>query len=422
MHESRGAGRTDPAGGREAQGDLRTERFSGINHSTGALRGPWRAIMARKGDAVFKRGSVWRLDCRINGQRYQLSLGKGITRTRAKEIAALKRAAILGGEAGIAKRKRDISFEKASEEFLSWAKANKRPKTFRGYESIMSRLKEYFGGKKLSEIHPFLIEKYKQKRLSEGAKVGVNRELSRLRTLYNLCIRWKKYEGENPVKRFQMAPESRGRIRFLTEDEETALLNQAKEPLRSAVLIGVNTGLRMQSEGMTLTWDNVDFSQKSVTVEDHFAKNGETRTVPLNSIALEILKQLKATTPGPWVFMTNKGSKRRQDKYWEQYKSFRTAFENACKRANLSDVTPHVLRHTFASRLVMAGVDLRTVQELGGWKSLNMVQRYAHLSREHKQNAVELLANNSTSLFTTPASGAPTEKTSNLKAVNEMGR
>jgi integrase len=378
--------------------------------------------MARKGDGIFKRGKVWRLDCYINGQRWQLPLGKGINRAAALEIATAKRAAILKGEVGIARKKKDIPFEKAAEEFLAWADANKRPKTASGYQSIINRLKESFGGKMLGEIHPFLIEKYKQKRLADGAKVGVNRELSRLRTLFNLCIKWKKFEGTNPASKFQRAPESHGRIRFLAEEEEAELLKAANEPLHSAIVIGIHTGLRMQSEGMTLTWPNVDFVQKAVTVEDHFAKNGETRTVPLNSIALETLKRLKATTPGPWVFMTNKGNKRRDDKHWEQYKSFRTAFETACRHAKLSGVTPHVLRHTFASRLVMRGAHLRTLQELGGWKSLNMVQRYAHLSREHNQRAVELLANNSTTIFTTPAQEAASAESSNLKLVNDVGR
>jgi len=59
-------------------------------------------------------------------------------------------------------------------------------------------------------------------------------------------------------------------------------------------------------------------------------------------------------------------------------------------------------RHTFASRLAMVGVDLRTIQELGGWRSLKMVERYAHLSPSHKAEAVERLAN-FTTLFTTPA-------------------
>jgi integrase len=262
----------------------------------------------------------------------------------------------------------------------------------------------------LSEIHPFLIEKYKQKRLSEGAKVAVNRELSRLRTLFNLCLQWRKFEGANPASRYQRAPESKGRIRFLTEAEEKQLLEKATEPLRSVIIIGIHTGLRAYSEALSLTKPNVDLLRKSVTVEDHFEKNGATRTVPLNSVALETLKRIMAMVPGPQVFMTRGRDKNGE---WRPYMSFRTAFETAVRNAKLSGVTPHVLRHTFASRLVMRGADLRTVQELGGWKSLNMVQRYAHLSQEHKQQAIELLAENFPSFITTPV-----EKVFGLKAVS----
>lgn len=77
------------------------------------------------------------------------------------------------------------------------------------------------------------------------------------------------------------------------------------------------------------------------------------------------------------------------------YKSVRTAFNNAVSRAKLDDATVHTLRHTFASRLVMAGVDLPTVQKLVGWKTLDMVLRYAHLSPSHLDGAVEKIAKNS---------------------------
>ena len=73
-------------------------------------------------------------------------------------------------------------------------------------------------------------------------------------------------------------------------------------------------------------------------------------------------------------------------------RSIGTCFRRASRRAKLPGVTPHTLRHTFASRLVMAGVDLRTVQELGGWQTLAVVERYAHLSPAHKAQAVERIA------------------------------
>ena len=89
-------------------------------------------------------------------------------------------------------------------------------------------------------------------------------------------------------------------------------------------------------------------------------------------------------------------------------RSSRTQFTTACRNAKLTDVTPHTLRHTFASRLAIAGVGLRTIQELGSWKEIRMVLRYAHLSDQHKADAVERItgkiAENSTTVITTAKS------------------
>jgi site-specific recombinase XerD len=83
------------------------------------------------------------------------------------------------------------------------------------------------------------------------------------------------------------------------------------------------------------------------------------------------------------------------------YTSVRNTFDAACQRAGLEDVTPHTLRHTFATRLIENGVDLRTVQELGGWSQIKMLERYGHVSPSRKAAAVEGLARNSTTRFTT---------------------
>jgi integrase len=163
-------------------------------------------------------------------------------------------------------------------------------------------------------------------------------------------------------------------LRFLETEEEERLLDASGKPLRSIILLGIHTGLRIQAEALTLKWASVDLRRASLTVEAAYAKNGRTRTVPLNSTVLQVLKRLKETSTSEYVF---------------PYQSIGTSFRRASRRAKLTGVTPHTLRHTFASRLVMAGVDLRTVQELGGWQTLAMVEWYAHLSPAHKAQAVE---------------------------------
>jgi integrase len=97
------------------------------------------------------------------------------------------------------------------------------------------------------------------------------------------------------------------------------------------------------------------------------------------------------------------GVYQRGDTWWLDFThDGRRHYVRLGRRAGVKGVTPHTLRHTLASRLVMAGVDLRTVQELGGWSSLDLVQRYAHLSATHKAEAVERVAAHSPTVFTTP--------------------
>ena len=125
-------------------------------------------------------------------------------------------------------------------------------------------------------------------------------------------------------------------------------------------------------------------------VQGAYAKNGQTRSVPLNSTVRVTLDRLPRH--GEFVFEKPNGA---------PYTSVRNSFDTACRLAGLTDVTPHTLRHTFATRLIENGVDLRTVQELGGWSQIKMLERYGHVSPSRKAEAVEGLVRNSTTLFTT---------------------
>ena len=91
-------------------------------------------------------------------------------------------------------------FEDAVDEFQKWAAANKKPRTVDFYGWCFNALSRSFAGTKLSDIHPFLIEKYKQMRVREGHPVGADRELTALKVLLNRCRDWRKFEGENPVR------------------------------------------------------------------------------------------------------------------------------------------------------------------------------------------------------------------------------
>jgi integrase len=191
--------------------------------------------------------------------------------------------------------------------------------------------------------------------------------------------------------------ESEGRGRFFEPAEEPALMAELREPHRTLVLVGIHAGLRVRAEALSLTWPNVDLRRNLVSVQAAFAKTGKTRSVTINSVLRGALVGLKEAARSECVFTRRDG---------EPLRALRTLFMKACAKAKLEDMTPHVLRHTFASRLAMAGVDLHTIQELGGWRSLKTVEGYAHLSPSHRAEAVERLASNFPMLFTTPTIGA----------------
>jgi integrase len=339
--------------------------------------------MARRGDALYLRGKTWWLDFRHNGTRHAVRLGKGISRTVAKELASVQRGAILKGEAGIGSKRKDYPFDKAKDAFIQWMETNKRPRTVRVYRQALDRLAVSFSGKALSQISPFDIERHKRIRAEAGARVRANREVAMLKSLFNRAKAWGFFEGENPVLGIKFLEEPKRRLRYLEGSEEASLLAAASEPIRSLIIIGTNTGIRIGAEALTLKWADVDLVRGLLTVQAAYAKNGQTRNIPLNSRAREALVRLKARSHSEYVFSKPNGL---------PYRSMEKPFTLACKKVGLAGVSLHTLRHTFASNLVMAGVDLQTVQEYGGWSDLSLVQRYSHLSASHKANAIEKIA------------------------------
>ena len=163
--------------------------------------------------------------------------------------------------------------------------------------------------------------------------------------------------------------------------------------LRPLFTVSVNTGLRW-SEQVGLSWSNVDLHTGTITVAR--SKHGDSRHVPINSVVRSVLFDLglsrqRTDDPTEPVFTCRHAQ---ADKFFPRaVKQAQKALKDAGEATGgLDGYTWHGNRHTFASRLIMAGVDLRTVQELGGWKSLKMVQRYSHLAPGHLHEAVERLA------------------------------
>jgi len=103
--------------------------------------------------------------------------------------------------------------------------------------------------------------------------VAINRELAALRVLFSRCREWKRYERDNPLRSVKKIDEPMTKLRFLSDEEETALLGQCEEPLRRLVLLGIYAGFRINAEALTLKVENVDIGRKQLTIEAAYSKN-----------------------------------------------------------------------------------------------------------------------------------------------------
>jgi integrase len=184
----------------------------------------------------------------------------------------------------------------------------------------------------------------------------------------------------NPIRLVKPRPVSNTRVRREETRLRATIEVNCKEHMPELDLV-LHTGLR-RSEMYGLTWENVNLARCVLTIPR--SKNGEMRHVPLNTAARSALAESQRRGDGTGNVIRNK--ERRPlvgPRHW---------FEPAILKAKIPSFSWHCLRHTLASRLVMAGVDLRAVQELMGHKQICMTVRYAHLSPDHALAAVQRLA------------------------------
>ncbi len=263
--------------------------------------------------------------------------------------------------------------------------------------------------KPLADVTAWSVEKYKAARLKAGINPAtVNRDLVRLKAALAKAVEWGML-AEHPLRTVKRAKgEDNSRVRFLSKSEEKALRKalaareEAHKRRRASggdwraqrgidalptitgyydhvmpmVLLALNTGLR-RGELTSITWADVNLPGKLLTVRAGYAKSGKPRHVPLNTEAMDVLRRYRKQHDGAGRVFPVLDPKK--------------AWVAVLASAKIEAFRFHDLRHTFASHLVMAGVDLNTVRELLGHADITMTLRYAHLAPEHKAAAVERL-------------------------------
>ena len=243
-----------------------------------------------------------------------------------------------------------------------------------------------------AELQAWVDEMAEEREWTGGTQ---NRFKSTLSTVFREGMRAGKVTV-NPARLIRRAKESLGRVRFLSYEEEAKLrkaiaatlpgrIKDEGESAFAQLDVALHTGMR-KSEQFTATWEQVDLERGFIYLS--MTKNGTDRFVTLNSAAVAVLRHLHERHKALGLPMT---STLFHSKREGLIKNPRKWFATALEQAKVKGVTWHTLRHTFASRLVMARVDLKTVQELMGHKTIAMTARYAHLAPTHKSQALETL-------------------------------
>jgi integrase len=196
----------------------------------------------------------------------------------------------------------------------------------------------------------------------------VNRALEIVRRILNLAHQdWRWIQA---VPKIRMLKEPRRRVRFLRREEAQRLLDAMPAHMEPIVRFALATGCRA-GEIFGLEWSRVDLERKVAWLDHGETKSGEGRGIPLNADAITALQSTLGQHP-LWCF-TFAGRRIRKSS---------TAWDKARKRAGVENFRFHDLRHTWASWHVQSGTALQELMELGGWKSYEMVFRYAHLALE----------------------------------------
>lgn len=354
-----------------------------------------------------------------HGKRRTLGEASHLTLDEARAHASQTIAEFIQkGLPSIAKTKQPkITLEAfLSDHYAPWARTE-----LKGADHYIERLKRVFPkalSKPLAELDTAWIERWWAARLKETTrydtpitKATAWRDLAGLKAVLSKAVKWGML-ARNPFQGVRVkATKPRSVVRFLSAAEEKRLRDALSERdhalaearasanewrkarrrplypeipkggfaghLTPVVLLAMNTGLR-RNELLSLRWSDINLDAKMLTVRRENAKSGKQRHIPLNAEALAVMKQWQSQTSDSGRVFDVKGVK--------------SAWGGLLEAAKIERFRFHDLRHHFASKLVMAGVDLNTVRELLGHADLTMTLRYAHLAPAHLAAAVEKLA------------------------------
>ncbi len=299
----------------------------------------------------------------------------------AKTLLIKRMNAVKEGKAPQIKKIANYSFTELAEVYLEWI--NGRHLSAGNKKYTIRQLVNRFNTLPLRRFTTLVVEQYQTDLINGKLKnATVNKYMSILKGMFSKAVDWEMVEEETlkRVRKIKHLPEDK-RLRFISKEECKELINASDPHLRPIVITALNTGMRKE-EILSLQWEkHIDLKHGFILLDK--TKNGERREIPINETLRAVLQGIIRRMDVPYVFYAPKTG--------ERYKDIKKSFATALRRARILDFKFHDCRHTFASHLVMAGVDLTTVSRLLGHKDIKMTLRYSHLAPAHLRNAVNVL-------------------------------
>jgi integrase len=336
----------------------------------------------------------WWVDFRVEYIRHRKKSPEN-TRAGALAYEAVLRGKLARGESIDREEARALSQETTFAQFAQrwfdeYVVPNSKPSTQYSRKCILfPSLVPFFGKMHVSEIAVSDIERYKAHMLQQGlARRTVNEHLIVLNHCVSTAYEWLRLAGVPPKITWLKCPPPT--TDYLSFDESELLLSHADGVVREMILTALKTGMRL-GEIIALQWQSIDWGNRSIAVRHSWCpysrkigspKSNRERHIDMTADLYAVLLKRKKDTG--FVFLETNG------KPFDHHRLARR-LANVCKKAGLRHIGWHVLRHTFASHLVMRGAPVVAVQKLLGHSAIEMTMRYAHLSPSTLRTAIDLL-------------------------------
>jgi len=330
----------------------------------------------------------WYVDFQFNGKRHRKKSPVN-SKTGARNYELKLRTMLSRGELIV--KKKDKSMPSFKEFSWKWFKLyakpnNKASEIYNKERALKAHLVPFFGKTKIDKISNLQIEEYKAKKVKTNlCNKTINNHLTILSTCLHIAQDWLELEKTPKIKKLKAPPREPV---FLTEKESEILLKHCPGIWYDVFLVALKTGMR-KGELLALQWENINWERKQIVIKQSMwnghltsTKSNKIRYVDMtNEVYARLYRRKKETG---FIFADDK------EKHFSM-RRLNDTLDRICKNANLKKISPHVLRHTFASHLAMKGASIQAIQGLLGHSDIQTTMIYAHLSPSAFKDTISLL-------------------------------